>query len=407
MVVPKKGGKLRVCIDYRRLNAKTIKDPFPIPFIDSMLEQLGGRERYSFLDGYSGYNQIKLAAEARELTTFITEWGAFQWLVLPFGLCNGPGTFQRLMMLLFDAYLNDFMQVYLDDFSVYGARSEHLNHLKLCLQRCREAGVSLNPFKCKFFVTSGVVLGHIVSQRGILMDPNKVRAICAIQPPTNATGVRMFLGAGQFYRRYVEAWAEIAEPLSRLTGHKVGFNWDGRCQSAFDRIKEKLSTGPILQCPDWTKVFHLHTDASLTAIGAVLAQPGDRGVDLPIYYASRLLTVHEQNYTTTEREGLAMIYAVKKFRHYLLGNKFVFFVDHTALVDLVNKPQLSGRIARWILLLAEFNYEVVYKPGRSHVVPDALSRLESGEPATGVDTRLPDEELFEDAIVPLPRLPLN
>ncbi|CAM6097605.1 unnamed protein product [Calypogeia fissa] len=297
-------------------------------------------------------------------------------------------------MMLFHEYLNKFMQVYLDDFSVYGKRSEHIGQLRLCFSRCREGRVCLNPEKCSFLVSSGKLLGHIVCQQGILVDPDKVEVIRNMPAPRHATEVRRFLGSGGFYQRYIKGHSAISAPLSKLTSTHETFQWSPECQKAFEEIKERLSQAPILKEPDWGKEFHLHTDASLIAVGAVLAQQGEEGIDSPVYYASRLLNVHERNYTTTEREALAMIFAVKKFRHYLLGNKFVFFVDHNALVNLVNKPQLSGRIGRWILLLSEFDYTVMYKPGRTHVVPDYLSRLESGEAPSGIDDQLPDMSLY-------------
>lgn len=338
VIVPKKNGKLRVCVDYRRLNATTIKDPFPIPFLETVLDSVAGQEVYLFLDGYIGYSQIRLDDEAKEKTTFITEWGAFQCLVLPFNLCNGLSTFQRLMMMLFHDYLNDFMQVFLDDFTIYGTNEAHLRHLELCLHRCREEGVSLNPEICTFQVTSRRILGHIVSREGLQVDMEKVRAIERMEVPNTTTKVRRFLGSGGFYRRYIKGYSQITEPLARLTGKNVPFDWNENCQSAFEELKRRLCSAPILKEPDWTKEFHLHTDASQTAVEAVLAQPGAEGIDLPVYYASRLLNAAERNYTTTEREALVNIFAVKKFRHYLLGNRLVFFVDHTALVNLVNKP---------------------------------------------------------------------
>lgn len=231
------------------------------------------------------------------------------------------------------------------------------------------------------------------------VDKDKVQSIQDIAVPTTATQVHRFLGSGGFYHRYIQGFSQISAPLSRLTGKDKQFGkqfqWSKDCQASFNEIKRQLFKAPILKEPDWTCEFHLHTDASLIAVGAVLAQQGTKEIDLPIYYASRLLNVHEQNYTTTEREALAMIFAVKKFRPYQLGNRFVFYVDHTALVNLVNKPQLSGQIAWWILLLAEFDYSVVYKLGRTHVVPDMLSGPEKGVAEGQIEDTLPDSNLYE------------
>ncbi|MCO5601005.1 hypothetical protein L7F22_055121 [Adiantum nelumboides] len=232
VVVTKKNGKLRICVDFKKLNEQTIKDPFPLPFTDTMLDQLTGHQMYSFLDGYNGYNQISLAEEDREKTTFITEWGAFIYLVMPFGLCNAPATFQRAMMTIFAEYLQKFMAIFVDDFTVYSSTAKHLECLRLMFQKCREKRVCLNPYKCLFGAFKGVLLDHIVSKDGIEMTQDKIKAIQEAVASTNAGEVSSFLGYVKFYRRCVAKLAELASPMYALIKKAVVFTsladgWSG------------------------------------------------------------------------------------------------------------------------------------------------------------------------------------
>lgn len=219
VVVPKKNGKLRVCVDYRKLNAQTIKDPFPLPFTDMMLDEVVGHQMYSFMDGYSGYNQLAIALEDWQKTTFITEWGAFMYLVMPFGLCNAPATFHWCMMVIFADFLHKFLAIFVDDFTVYSEEQTHLAYLRQVFERCREKRICLNPFKCVFCVWKGqqLLLGHIVSYKGMQMSPDKVSDILNAKSPTTVIEVSSFLGFANFYRRFVDQFAAIAIPLYELT----------------------------------------------------------------------------------------------------------------------------------------------------------------------------------------------
>ncbi|KAL2651978.1 hypothetical protein R1flu_020106 [Riccia fluitans] len=308
VVVPKKNGKLRICIDYRKLNASIVTNTFPLPYIDLMLESVAGQEMYSFMDGYSGYNQVSVAERDREKTAFIIEWGAFAYR------------------------------------SIFG-------------------------------VSSGVLLGHIISKDGLLPDPAKIDAILQMEAPGDLKGVQRFIGAVGYYHRFIRDFAHIALPLFGLLQTDQTFEWSEDCQIAFDLLRNALVSSPILAIPDWNKPFHVHTDASVFAIGAILAQPGEGDRDHPIAYISRKLIPAERNYTATERETLAIVWTASKFDHYLKANKVKFITDHRAIVDLVRKPNPAGRLARWILALQELDFEVLYNPGKQHVVPDMLSRL--------------------------------
>ena len=350
VIVPKKNGKLRVCVDYRKLNAATVSDPFPIPFTNLMLDAVAGHEMYSFLDGFSGYNQVRMAPEDREKIAFITEWGAFASNVMMFGLKNAPATFQRMVQEIFYEYLTTFMRVFVDDFSVFGKQAEHLHQLMLCLEKCRQSKLKLNPAKCAFAVTSGVLLGHIVSKDGLAVDPQKVEVIRKLRTPCNIKELSRFLGQIKWHTRFMRYLSHIAYPLYALTKKEVVYRWSDSCSKAFHALKLILSVAPVLQEPDWNKEFHVFVDASDLAIGSALMQETE-GWFRPIYYASRMLSTAEKNYHTTEREALGLIYSVTKFRHYLLGNKFVFHVDHQALLYIVNKPNLTWKLARWMLIL--------------------------------------------------------
>ncbi|KAL2624023.1 hypothetical protein R1flu_008268 [Riccia fluitans] len=375
VVIPKKNGKLRICIDYRKLNASFVTDAFPLPYIDLMLESIVGQEMYSFMDRFNGYNQVSVAERDREKTAFITEWGAFAYRVMPFGLKNAPSTFQRVVTTAFKEYLNDFMQTYLDDFIVYGSRTDHLDHLRKCLERCRKYSISLNPDKSMFGVSSRVLLGHIISKDGLLPDPAKIDAILQMEAPSDLKGVQRFIGAVGYYRRFIRDFAHIALLLFGLLQTDQAFEWSEDCQVAFDLLHNALVSSPILEVPDWNKPFHVHTDASAFAIDAVLAQPGEGDRDHPIAYISRKLIPAERNYTAIERKTLAIVSAASKFDHHLKANKVKFIMDHQAIVDLIQKPNPAGRLAWWILALQELGFEVLYNLGKQHVVFDMLSRM--------------------------------
>jgi hypothetical protein len=300
----------------------------------------------------------------------------------------------------FREFIHKFVEVYMDDWMVYNLLKYHVGILWLMFDRCREMQISLNLRKCIFCVPHGNLLGHIVCREGVLVDPAKVVVILNMPPPTSAKLLCSTLGHTGYYRRFIRRYATITAPLEKLLKKSELFRWTPECDKAFDILKEKLSTAPILIFPNWEIEFHVHVDASGISLGAILAQPGEGNMDHPIYFSNRKLSQAERNYTTTEREGLAMIYALQKFRHYLLGSHFKFFTDHSALKYLVNKPVLEGRICRWLLLFQEFLFEVIVKPGRCNVGPDHLSRLDSGESGGVVDDQLPDADLFQIEAIP-------
>ncbi|RVW68342.1 Retrovirus-related Pol polyprotein from transposon 17.6 [Vitis vinifera] len=305
----------RVCIDYRKLNDVTRKDHFPLPFIDQVLERVSGHPFYCFLDGYSGYFQIEIDLADQEKTTFTCPFGTYAYRRMPFGLCNAPATFQRCMLSIFSDMVERIMEVFMDDITVYGGTFEEcLVNLEAVLHRCIEKDLVLNWEKCHFMVRQGIVLGHIISEKGIEVDKAKVELIAKLPSPTTVKGVRQFLGHAGFYRR---------------------------CQNSFDQLKKFLTTTPIVRAPNWQLPFELMCDASDFAIGAVLGQRED-GKPYVIYYASKTLNEAQRNYTTIEKELLAVVFALDKFRAYLVGSFIIVFTDHSALKYLLTKQDAKA-----------------------------------------------------------------
>ncbi|CAM9000390.1 unnamed protein product [Rhodiola kirilowii] len=396
-VVPKKGGLTvvkndknelipqrtvtgwRMCVDYRKLNKATKKDHFPLPFIDQMLERLANHDYFCYLDGYSGFFQIPIHPLDQEKTTFTCPYGTFAYRRMPFGLCNAPGTFQRCMMAIFSDFIEKIMKVFMDDFSVYGSCFDScLGNLTRVLERCIETDLVLNWEKCHFMVKEGIVLGHLISSRGIEVDKAKVEVIEKLPPPKDVKGIRSFLGHAGFYRRFIKDFSKIARPLTNLLCQDVDFKFDEPCLKAFEKLKDALISAPIIQPPNWELPFELMCDASDYAIGAVLGQRIGKKLHA-IYYTSKVLDNAQVNYTTTEKEMLAIVYAFEKFRQYLIGSKTIVYTDHSAIKYLVSKKEAKPRLIRWVLLLQDFDIEIKDKKGVENLVADHLSRLEPQE----------------------------
>ncbi|CAA0819371.1 Uncharacterized mitochondrial protein AtMg00860, partial [Striga hermonthica] len=365
----------RMCIDYRRLNAITKKDHFLLPFIDQILDRLSGHQFYCFLDGLSGYYQVAIAPEDQPKTTFTCPFGTFAFRRMPFGLCNAPGTFQRCMFSVLSDMLEDCIQVFMDDFSIFGTSfSNCLHNLSRVLERCIESNLTLSWEKSHFMVTSGVVLGHVISSRGIEVDKAKIDVIEKLPPPVNVKGVRSFLGHAGFYRRFIKDFSKISQPLCHLLANDVPFVFDNACVEAFNKLKNKLVTAPIVIAPDWSLPFEIMCDASNLVVGAVLGQRVDKLLRV-IYYASLTLNGAQLNYTTTEKELLAVVFSLEKFRSYILGSKVIVHSDHATLRYLLSKTQSKPKLIRWILLLQEFDVEIRDRKGCENVVADHLSRI--------------------------------
>ncbi|WKA02038.1 hypothetical protein VitviT2T_020278 [Vitis vinifera] len=351
------------------------KDHFPLPFIDQVLERVSGHPFYCFLYGYSGYFQIEIDLADQEKTTFTCPFGTYAYRRMPFGLCNAPATFQRCMLSIFSDMVERIMEVFMDDITIYGGTFEEcLVNLEAVLHRCIEKDLVLNWEKCHFMVRQGIVLGHIISKKGIEVDKAKVELIAKLPSPTTVKGVRQFLGHAGFYRRFIKGFSSLSKPLCELLAKDAKFIWDERCQNSFDQLKKFLTTTPIVRAPNWQLPFELMCDASDFAIGAVLGQRED-GKPYVIYYASKTLNEAQRNYTTTEKELLAVVFALDKFRAYLVGSFIIVFTNHSALKYLLTKQDAKARLIRWILLLQEFDLQIKDKKGVENVVADHLSRL--------------------------------
>ena len=305
----------------------------------------------TFLDGYSGYNQISIALKDQEKTTFTCPYGTFTFRRMPFGLCNAPGTFQRCMMAIFSYMVEKTIEVFMDGFSMLGNSFENcLEHLRLVLVRCEETNLVLNWEKCHFMVQEGIVLGHRISLRGIEVDKAKIEAIEKLPPPSSIKGIRSFLGHAGFYRRFIKDFSRIAKPFSSLLVQGTPFDFDEECVQAFSILKDKLVSAPIVVALDWDLSFELMCDASDYAIGAVLGHKRDR-IFKVIHYASCTLNDAQLNYATTEKELLAIVLAFDKFRPYLISNKVIVQTDHSAIKYLMTKKDAKLRIIWWVLLL--------------------------------------------------------
>ncbi|AAA92249.1 ORF B [Trichoplusia ni TED virus] len=380
-VVPKKidasgKQKWRLVVDFRKLNEKTIDDKYPIPNISDVLDKLGKCQYFTTLDLASGFYQVEMDPQDISKTAFNVEHGHFEFLRMPMGLKNSPSTFQRVMDNVLRGLQNNICLVYLDDIIVYSTSlQEHLENLERVFQRLRESNFKIQMDKSEFLKLETAYLGHIISRDGIKPNPDKISAIQKYLIPKTPKEIKQFLGLLGYYRKFIPDFARLTKPLTQCLKKGSKVTLSPEYVNAFEHCKTLLTNDPILQYPDFTREFNLTTDASNFAIGAVLSQ-GPIGSDKPVCYASRTLNESELNYSTIEKELLAIVWATKYFRPYLFGRKFKILTDHKPLQWMMNLKDPNSRMTRWRLRLSEYDFSVVYKKGKSNTNADALSRVE-------------------------------
>ena len=371
----KKNGEIRLCVDYRALNAKTNRPIFPIPSSEEIFDSIGGSKYFSTLDLSSGYHQVPVAEEDIPKTAFSTRHGQYEFVRMPFGLCGAPATFQRLMNLILrkENWIN--CVIYLDDILIFGKTIEEHNHrLEMVLSRIKQAGLKLAPTKCKFMETEIKYLGHIINEEGVKTDPDKISSIKEWKIPGCKKELQTFLGFCNYYRRFIKDYATMSSPLSSMLKNDSKFMWTEESKSMFYKLKEQLTQPPVLALPVKGGKYILDTDASHDTIGAVLSQV-QNGEERVIYYASKTLTKSQKQYCITRKELLAIHTFVLKFKHYLIGSHFLVRTDHQALKWLLNwnSPNTS-QYCIWKSELEIFDMEIEFRKGKEHNNADALSR---------------------------------
>lgn len=380
-VVPKKidasgKQKWRLVVDFRKLNEKTLDDKYPIPNINDVLDKLGKCHYFTTLDLASGFYQVEMHPQDVEKTAFNVEHGHFEFLRMPMGLKNSPSTFQRVMDNVLRGLQNEICLVYLDDIIVFSTSlQEHIINLEKVFQRLRESNFKIQMDKSEFLKLETAYLGHIIGKDGIKPNPDKISAIKKYPIPKTSKEIKQFLGLLGYYRKFIPDFARTTKPLTQCLKKGRKITLDSEYVNCFERCKTLLTNDPILQYPDFSKEFNLTTDASNVAIGAVLSQ-GPINSDKPICYASRTLNESEMNYSTIEKELLAIVWATRYFRPYLFGRKFKIFTDHKPLQWMMNMKEPNSRLTRWRLRLSEYDFSVIYKKGKSNTNADALSRIE-------------------------------
>ena len=399
LFVPKKDGKWRMCIDYRALNKITVKNRYPLPKVEELMDRLHGARYFTKIDLYSGYHQIRVRESDIQKTAFVTRYGAFEYLVMPFGLCNAPATFQRMMNTILRDGLDRFVLVFLDDILIYSrTKEEHEKHIRAVLDRLRSEKFFGRIKKCDFYQSEVEYLGFDVGAYGVKPSLSKVKAVAEWPTPTSVKDVRSFLGLASFYRKFISHFSEIAAPLTDLTkkGRAEIWSpevWTEKEESAFRQLKAAMVTAPVLQLPDFDREFTVTTDASEVSVGAILQQDFGQGLQ-PICYDSRKLNPAECRYSAYERELLGIIWAVGKWRHYLAGAHFTIQTDHDSLKNLPNQPAVNRRVWKWVQVLQGYDCDIVHIAGKANPA-DYLSRRSIQELKSMMDVRATEESMVQ------------
>ena len=397
-LVPKKDGTTRFCVDYRKLNSKTIKDAHPLPNIQDIFDQLGGATIFSTLDLKSGYWQMPMSADAQQKSAFVTHSGLYEFRRMPFGLANAPAQFQRAMNKVLGGYIGKFCLVYLDDVVIFSkSAAEHARHLALVLKRFEKYNLTIKPSKCAIGKEQIELLGYTVNAQGIAPMSSKTDAIANLAAPATVKEVRSFLGMTGYYRQCIPGYASIATPLVELTRKNQPFIWGPDQEEAFQELKQALVTAPVLAYPNPQKPYRLYTDASLYAVGAILVQEDAQGTEKVIAYLSHQLSSAQRNWAAIEREAFGVVYALKKLHCYLWGSKFEIHTDHKPLTALFRSEIKNTKIQRWAVQIAEYSAPILYHRGKLNVRADMLSRIAS---VNSTDPQEVEYEVIEDVPTP-------
>eukprot|EP00253_Pinus_taeda_P006696 PITA_06696 len=355
----KKSGEIRLCVDLRNLNQVSLKDDYPLPKMDHILQRVVGSSRISLLDGFSGFNQILVHPDDQDKTAFTTPWGTFKYVKMPFRLKNAGATFQRAMDIAFVKEIHDFLVIYLDDLTPFSkSDQEHLKHLRQIFMTCRKYGISLNPKKSLFALEEGKLLGHIISKDGIRIDPERIQAILQIPYPRNIKELQAFLGKINFLRRFIPNLAELIRLLSNMLKKDAKVKWSLETKQAFESIKTALTQTPVLTSPLFDKDFIIFSFSSERTIAAVLLQKDDQGNKNPISLFSRALRDAPLKYQIMEKKAYAFVKAIKDFRIYILYSHVIAYVPNSIVKDILTQEGLEGKRGKWIASILEYDIEI-------------------------------------------------
>ena len=383
LAVPKKDGTHRVCVDFRRLNEKTIPDRFPAACMQDLISEIGGRKIYSSIDLLQGFLQVPLEEESRSLTAFSTTKGHYEFCRMPFGLQGSPTTFTRLVNTVFHGLLGRSVHVYMDDVLICSNTiEEHLLILREVLTRLRVAGLKVKLAKCDFVKRKIVYLGHVISEEGVQVNPEKIKAIAKFPEPKSKKNIKQFLGLAGFFRKFVRSFSAIAAPLTDVLKEDVQFRFEEKERNAFQNLKDALGQPPVLRFPNFDLPFIVVTDASDIGMGACLMQKYGNKIHPVAFFSRKWKTASpdETKMSVVDKEAYAVVASLQHFRYIILGYKVVVYTDHKPLIDLFNRPSISSKRARWFTTINDFSPDIKYIEGKSNFVADALSRnIEGGE----------------------------
>ena len=387
LLVPKKDRTWRCCVDYRALNSVTKRDRHPLPLIQDIFDQLGGAKVFTTLDLKAGYWQLPLHTNSISKTAFVCHLGQYEFLRQPMGICCGPPVYQREMQKALEGLVGSCVLVYLDDLVIYSnSIQEHAKHLRLVCDRLRAYGLTLKKEKCSWAQEEVELLGYIISAEGVRANPDKVRAIADLPQPKTTKEVRSLLGMAGYYRQTIPQYAHMVEPIVSLTRKRARFEWGPDQEHAFNKVKEALMSNEIMAYPQVNKPYRLYTDACNYAVGAILVQEDEQGVERVVHYLSHQLNETQRSWSAIEKEAYAVVYAVKKLHAYLYGASTIVFTDHKPLRCLFTKQMNNTKIQRWAILLAEYGIRIEYVRGCRNIRADMLSRINDNNEICVIDT---------------------